>query len=149
MLNDIQAFTRSFGVVDGTDFTTFTVANYINYINESLGLYINATTDKVDDRIKRDAKFGIGLPPELVAEYARRVWKFNATVSTGDQPGDAIVGVKDSGRWFNGYRLYDGLIHYVYRKNNKYYTWGHDPYDYLRAADPGFQMCCTVKLSAV
>ena len=149
MLNDIQAFTRSFGVVDGTDFSGFTVAKYIQYINDSLGTYINKKTDAVDDRIKRDARFGIGLPPEVVAEYARRVWKFNATVSTGDQAGDVIVGVKDSSRWFNSFRLYDGLVHYVYRKNGKFYTWGEDPYNSLTEASAGFQMCCTVKLSTV
>ena len=149
MLNDIQAFTRSFGVVQGTDFSNFTVANYIKYINDSLATYINKISDEVDDRIKGDALFGIGLPPAVVAEYARRVWKFNATVSTGDQSGDVIVGVKDSTRWFNGFRLYDGLVHYVYRKNGKYYTWGGKPYDTLAAASAGFELCCTVKLATV
>ena len=149
MLNDIEAFTRSFGVVEGTDFSGFTVAGYIRYINDSLARYINPRTDTVIDAIRRDARFGIGLPPAVVAEYARRVWKYNGTVAMADQAGDAIVGVKDSSRWFNSFRLYDGLVHYVYRKNNKYYTWGHDPYNSLTEASPTFELCCTITLAPI
>ena len=148
MITDTETFTRAFGVVDGTDFSQFTVAGYIQYIRDSLALYVNRDTLEVDKAIKQDAKFGIGLPPEVVAEYARRVWGYNATVAMSDQGGDAIVGVKDTSRWFNNFRLYNGLVHYVYRKNGKYYSWGHDPYDSLTDADKDFELCCTVKLAA-
>jgi hypothetical protein len=148
MLKDTETFTRSFGVVDGTDFSGFTIDGYIKYINDSLRQYVNKDTLEVDEAIESDAKFGIGLPPEVVAEYARRIWGYNATAAMNDQSGDAIVGVKDTSRWFNGFRLYGGLVHYVYRKNGQYYTWGQDPYATLTAADPNFQLCCTVKLSA-
>lgn len=148
MLKDIETFTRSFGVVEGTDFSGFTVDGYIKYINDSLKLYVNKDTLEVDKAIKKDAKFGIGLPPEVVAEYARRIWNYDATAAMNDQPGDAIVGVRDTSRWFNNFRLYGGLVHYLYRKNNKYYSWGQDPYDSLTDADKDFALCCSVKLTA-
>lgn len=147
MLNDIKAFTRSFGVVDGTDFRDFTIDGYIKYINDSLKLYINKDTGEVEKAIKQDAKFSIGLPPEVVAEYARRVWGYGATAAMNDQSGDAIVGVKDTSRWFNRFRMYGGLVHYLYRKNGQYYSWGNLPYASVTAADADFEICCSVKLT--
>ncbi len=148
MVTDTENFTRAFGVVNGTDFGQFTVANYIQYIRDSLGKYVNKDTLEVDSAIKQDAKFGIGMPPEVVAEYARRIWNYNATAAMYDQGGDAIVGVKDKSASDNNSRLYNGLVHYVYRKNGQYYTWGDDPYNSLAAAAADFELCCTVKLTA-
>lgn len=147
MVRDIEAFTRTFGVVNGTDFSKFTVAGYIQYVNNSLSQYVNNVTSAVDDAIMRDNKFGIALPPEVVAHYARRVWGYTATAAMSDQGGDAIVGVKNGSRWFNGSRLYNGLIHYVYRKNGKIYSWGKEPFDTLKGANANYELCCTVKLT--
>jgi hypothetical protein len=143
LLTEIEDFTRSFGIVDGTDFTKFTPRSYILYINESGSTYINAT-DEMDNAIFKDGKFGIGMPPDGVADYLKRVWGYGSTVQMADCVGDAIVGVKDTTA-DNTSKLYGGLCHWVYRRGTQIFSWG-DSFVDLKDANPTFQVCCTVKI---
>jgi hypothetical protein len=147
-LNDIKAFTRTFGVVDKVDFRTFTVDGYIAYINATAQKYTNTGPEK-DKEIVKDGAFSIALPPAIVADYIQRIWGWQATVSDADQGGDAIIGVKSSDNWFNSFRAYKGLVHYVYRKNGQFYSWGNKPKASLAGCSADFQFCWSIKVAAV
>lgn len=135
LLDEIERLTRSFGVVDGFDFSTFTPRSYILYINASYSKYINNDGD-VDMTIMRDPKFSIALPPQAVADYLKRVWKYDSQVRTYDTNADAIVGVKDNTENHLN-KIYNGLVHYLYRRNFRYYSWGSS-FGTLADADPDF-----------
>jgi hypothetical protein len=144
-LADIKEFTRSFGVVGKVDFGKFTVDDYIAYINKTAARYVNAGPE-MDKEIVGDGEFSIALPPLVVADYIARVWGWSASVSDGDQGGDAIIGVKSSNNWFNRFRLYKGLVHYVYRKNGQIYSWGNKPVGSLAEASADFEFCWSIKV---
>ena len=117
LLNEIEEFTRSFGVVNGNDFRGFAVDEYIQLINESVG--------KTEKEITGNPYYSIGMPPAAVADYLRRIWGHDSEIlaikggSGGSSNG--IMGVKSKTR---GMPLYDGLCHYLYRYENKIYSWG-------------------------
>jgi hypothetical protein len=148
MLKDIETFTRSFLVEAEVDFSGFTVEDYIKYINESVTRYVNKDTQETDAEILNDGKFSIGLPPAVVAEYARLIWNHDATVAMYDQGGDAIIGVMSTAPADSKFHLYNKLCHYLYRKGSQYYSWGNAPYAKLTDADKDFVLCCTVKLAS-
>lgn len=110
MLDDITTFTQSFG----GKHKHFTITRYIERINETV-------TKGADPNNER---FGIGLPPEAVVEYLKRVCDFkNARVV--DMSYDAhelILGVAD--RTDKKMTMHDGLAHYLYKRGNKIYSWG-------------------------
>lgn len=145
LLDEIERFTRAFGVVNGFDFSTFTPRSYILYINSSLTKYINQDNGATVKAIVDDPKFSIGLHPEAVADYLQRIWGRGATVHAIDPGGDALIGVKDVAV-DNGPKLHGGLCHWVYRRNNKIYSWGNE-YASLTEADGDFAFCSAVKLA--
>jgi hypothetical protein len=145
LLDEIERFTRAFGVVDGFDFSTFTPRSYILYINSSLSTYVNQTNGSTVKSIVDDPKFSIGLPPQAVADYLTRIWGHGASVHSSDPGGDALIGVKDISV-DNGGKLYGGLCHWVYRRNNRIYSWGSE-FTSLADADADFAFCSAVKVS--
>jgi hypothetical protein len=146
LLNDIEWFTRSFGVVGGFDFGTFTPRSYILYINNSTSKYINANTQQTIKAIVSDPKFSIALPPEAVSDYLQRVWEYSSNISTMDPGGDAIIGVLDKTAKDNSSKPYGGLCHYVYRKSNKIYSWGNE-YSSVTDASANFVPCWFIALA--
>lgn len=145
LLDEIERLTRSFGVVDGFDFSTFTPRSYILYVNASVDKYVNKDSGEVDDQIMGDPKFSIALPPQAVADYLQRMWGFGSTVHDMDVAGDAIIGVKDTSV-DNGGKPYKGLCHYVYRKDQRIYSWGKY-FVSLADADPTFACVYAVKIA--
>lgn len=145
-LDDIKAFTRAFGKVGKDDFSNFTIDGYIAYINAAAQKYANTGPER-DAEITSDGMFSIALPPMAVADYVSRIWGWRASVSDADQGGDAIIGVKSSDNWFNNFRLYKGLVHWVYRKNGQIYSWGNDPVDSLAKASSDFEFRWSIKVA--
>lgn len=145
LLDEIERFTRSFGVVDGFDFSTFTPRSYILYINQSVSKYVNQDTDQTVKAIVADPKFSIALPPQAVSDYLRRIWGYGSAISKGDPGGDVIIGVLDTSA-ANGGKPYDGLCHYVYRKGMKIYSWGNE-YTSVQDADEDFDACWYVSIT--
>jgi hypothetical protein len=142
LLDEIERFTRSFGMVDGFDFSTFTPRSYILYINASYSKYINRTGD-VDMSIMGDPKFSIALPPQAVSDYLRRVWKYKSEVHTFNTSADGIIGVKPTKGVVNA-TMYNGLVHYVYRKNLRYYSWG---FSFGQLSEHDFALAYEITLS--
>jgi hypothetical protein len=144
LLDEIERFTRSFGVVDGTDFRVFTPRSYILYVNSAVDKYIDKMSDAVDEAIFNDGKFSIALPPQAVVDYLKRIWRYNAKAEIIDGAGDGIVGVRDSSK-DNKDKIYNGLVHYVYRKDQRIYSWGNS-FGSLNDADKDFQFCWFIKI---
>lgn len=136
LLNGITAFTRKFG----GRFSNFTIDGYIQHINGAAGSNLSANT------IKKDSLFGIAMPPSAVADYAKRVWGWDATVHefpNCSSSGDGIIGVRVRG---TGGGLFGtgflkpkeiGLVHYMYRGNGAIYSWGKKFGSVQEAADYG------------
>ena len=80
----------------------------------------------------------IGMPPRAVVDYLERMWGRKATLSLFDTGGDGIVGVKRDTR-----PMYNGLCHYMYRKNNKIHSWGQT-FPSVTAANPAYSVICTI-----
>src|SRR6185437_1346919 len=83
---------------------------------------INSAVGRTEKQIIADSKYSIAMPPQAVLDYLARVWNQQATWSYTSTPADGIVGVRD----LRDKKMvaYHGLRHYLYRKNNKIYSWG-------------------------
>jgi len=110
MLQSITGFTRSFGA----PYDTFTVDNYIARINKAVSLS--------EGEIIKNKLFGIAMPPQCVADYVQRIWGCECAIKMGDAGGDGIIGVKSSAS--PAMTEYSGLCHWMYRYNNRIYSWG-------------------------
>jgi hypothetical protein len=141
LLNDIQTFCRKFGEPDN-DFGSFTVEKYISLVNGAVS--------KSENQIKSDANYGIGMPPQAVVDYLQRMWEFNVTLKPGKDfsgPENGIIGVKNADKPLS--TLYDGLEHYMYRHNQKIYSWGDSFDNVTQAAKAGangvnWEICCLI-----
>ncbi len=128
LLKDITAFTRSFG----PPYDTFTIEGYIDKVDnssETTRQYLAFGSDRFmkshDTTLRDDDLFGIAMPPQAVADYIERMWKWKATITefkAADLSGDAIVGVHNPAN--TTMTMYSGLCHYLYRGGGKYYSWG-------------------------
>jgi hypothetical protein len=135
LLQDITDFTRCFGGVHAK----FTIDEYIKNIDNA------SATEKSAAEILKDEKFGMGLPPKVVADYITRQWKMTATIteiSGSLASGDAIVGVANGSRT----TPYHGLVHYLYRGGNKFYSWGAE-FDTLVQANASFSIVYAITIS--
>src|SRR6185312_635891 len=130
----IEAFSKSFG----PPFDTFTVEKYCDHIS--------ASVTRRESDILADGLFSIGVPPDTVADYLRRMWGYNSKVIQvppgNDTGGDAIIGmtVKPGTVDPGGnvvHTLYNLLVHYMYRRKGLIYSWGNDPYPSIEAAAAG------------
>jgi hypothetical protein len=111
---DITKFTQSFGVPHDK----FNFDWYINKIDTA------SANLKEGPDIMKDSEFGIAMPPHAVKDYVERAWKWQASVTEFTTPGDAtrsIVGVTPD---FSNGKPYHGLCHYLFRGDNKFYSWG-------------------------
>lgn len=129
----IEAFCQSFG----GPWAKFTVADY---------LIRAANAGGKDEATLLGEDFSIGMPPISVKDYLSRVWKFESTVIdcsvVADDGADGIVGlclppgtVDHLGNVVNTH--YNRLVHFMYRRKSKYYSWGHDTYTDLAVAAKG------------
>lgn len=109
-LSSITGFTRSFG----KPYDKFTPDNYMARIDKAVNL--------TDQQIEANELFGIAMPPQCVADYAKRIWGYDCAIKMGDAGGDGIIGVKSSD--YPTMTEYGGLCHYMYRHNNRIYSWG-------------------------
>jgi hypothetical protein len=138
LLNEIEAFTKSFGKVGSADFSTFTIDGYIALVNR-------AVTRKEED-IKGDPYYSIAMPPNAVVDYLRRIWDYESTlevVSGGDGGGaDGIIGVSKGLM-----PLYDGLCHWMYRFNGRIYSWGK-VFSSVHAANSAYHVCRIIKIKS-
>lgn len=109
ILDDIKTFTRTFGGVH----KQFTVTRYIERIN--------STVTKGAD--PGNEKFGIALPPHAVVDYLERVCGFRSAkvVDLSHQANEMILGVYDKK---SKMKMYGGLAHYLYSRNQKIFSWG-------------------------
>jgi hypothetical protein len=132
VLRDIANFTSSF-----PGYEDFTIESYIDHINDSV--------DQKEEDITSDAKYSIALPPQAVVDYLARTWNQNATWSYTGTVADGIVGVKDPND--KNMVQYQGLRHYLYRKNNKFRSWGEsfDDLDEVNSRKgKNYAMCCVI-----
>jgi hypothetical protein len=132
LLQDIQRFTASFN-----GYNKFTIDKYIKDINSSVG--------RTEKQIIADSKYSIAMPPQAVLDYLARTWNQQATWSYTTTPADGIVGVRD----LKDKKMvaYQGLRHYLYRKNNKFYSWGKnftDLDDVNEKEDKNYSVCCVI-----
>lgn len=113
----ITDFTRSFGGAHAA----FTVDRYIQSIDSA------SAAEKSSAGILADEKFGIGIPPLCVVDYLTRMWKAKASLEQvmADTGADGIIGVCMDDPAPNGVPMpYNGLVHYMYRRNGVIYSWG-------------------------
>lgn len=133
-INEIEAFCQSFG----PGFDTFTVDDYCTLVSNAVG--------RSEAAIKGDFHFGIGMPPKWVADYLKRMWSYDSTITEippgSDSGGDAIIGMvvkpgtlDPGGNVVN--TLYNRLVHYMYRRNGLIYSWGDAPYTSIATAAAG------------
>ncbi len=149
LVGEIERFTKSFG----PPYHTFTVPNYIASVDAAsttMSRYISLASltgaQNEAQRMSNNALFGIGLPPQAVADYIERVWKWRATIieyGAESSIEDALVGVRDIKD--TKMKLYHGLCHYLYRSNNKFYSWGFE-YPSLAKADENFKICYAITI---
>jgi hypothetical protein len=149
LIKDIEAFTQSFG----PDHASFTVPNYISMVETAsettrqwLAFGDNADRKELHREIRGESLFGIALPPQAVADYIQRVWKWNATITelnAAGLVGDAIVGVRN--KTDKERKMYNRLCHYLYRGGSKYYSWG-DEFPSLAAANPNYEICFAITI---
>ncbi len=140
LLKDITAFTRSFG----PPYDKFTIDNYIREVETQSEntrkwlAYGNDQNRQQNDKALRGASalFGIAMPPQAVADYIERMWKWKATITEFGASGtteDAIIGVKNPTN--TAMTMYNGLCHYLYRGGGVYYSWGERFDSLAKAAD--------------
>jgi hypothetical protein len=86
------------------------------------------------------------MPPHSVCDYLKRMWDYNSKVTKvppgRDPGGDAIIGmcVKSGTRDPSGKKVktgYNRLVHYMYRRNGKIWSWGEDSYSSIEKAAEG------------
>ena len=108
ILDSIQTFTQSFA-----GFDAWTIATYIEKVNSVVAHGANQS----------DPQFGIGMPPDAVIDYMKRICNFQNphTVDVGANVPEAILGM---GTDKLGMPLYNGLGHYLYYLNGTIYSWG-------------------------
>jgi hypothetical protein len=142
LLSLIEGFTRSFG----GQYSNFSVDTYIAYIRSSWDKYATANSGDLNKKVKDDSKFSIGMPPDAVVDYLKRMWKRDAKFQFTSSPADGILGVRDpndKNMW-----MYGGLRHYLYQKGNKIYSWGKSFGSVLEAgrdfAARDYAVCCTI-----
>ena len=124
LLDGIRDFTRSFGAPHDT----FTIDDYIKRVSDG------AAMNKTRQQILSDERYGIGMPPQAVADYVQRIWEWKATVTefaVGSGGGDGIIGVTE-----DNMPLYHGLCHYMYRSGATIYSWGQS-FNSVEAAAKG------------
>ncbi|CAH0991817.1 hypothetical protein SIN8267_01932 [Sinobacterium norvegicum] len=141
LLNSIVDFTQSFG----SPFDTFNIDTYI--------ARINAAVNQSENAIKADSLFGIAMPPEAVADYLKRIWQYDSTITTtvggGTGNKDGILGVTSNNPTMP---MYHGLEHYLYRCKGVVYSWG-DAYTSVQdAANQGagganWQVCRLIEIN--
>lgn len=149
LVGEIERFTRSFG----PPYHTFTVSNYIASVDKAsttMSRFISLDSLTVANvqatAMSHNALFGIAMPPQAVADYIERVWKWRATIieyGAESSMEDALVGVRDITD--TKMKMYHGLCHYLYRSSNKFYSWGHE-YDSLTDADENFKICYAITI---
>ncbi|HUN44120.1 MAG TPA: hypothetical protein VMU81_27830 [Acetobacteraceae bacterium] len=136
LLQEIEAFTKSFGVVGSCNFGNFRIDNYIASINNAVG--------RSDADIKADGNFSIAMPPAAVADYLKEIWETSSEtqVVKGGDGGteEAIIGVANGQM-----QMYDGLCHYMYRSGGKIYSWGQ-VFGSVAEADPSYRVCRVIKI---
>lgn len=149
LVGEIERFTRSFG----PPYDTFTVPGYIASVDKAsttmsrlISLDSVAVANVEASAMSHNALFGIAMPPQAVADYIQRVWKWRATIieyGAESSSDDAVVGVRDVKD--TTLKLYHGLCHYLYRSNNVYYSWGNR-YGSLTAANRNYKICYAITL---
>lgn len=129
-LDSIADFTKSFGGI----FAGFTMTKYM----ESLR---NGPPDLTN------AAFSIAMPPAAVVDYLKRGWGFSAAaeVPVSATGSEFILGVRRA----DTTTPYGGLRHYIYERNNKFYSWGSQFASLNTAmaggAPPPYQaICCKI-----
>lgn len=121
LLDEIQAFTRSFG------------QQYVQWTVEGFREQMRAAADGDLN------PYGIALPPNAVVDYLGRVYQLNAQMEdlgeAADMPnGPAIVGMRTDDRALLGF---NGLAHYVYvQQNGQISSWGQ-PFNNLADLNQG------------
>jgi hypothetical protein len=103
-------------------------------------------TKGYETQLKGYPLFGIAMPPQAVADYIERMWKWKATIiefKAGDLTSDAIVGVRKTTN--TTMTLYHGLCHYLYRGGGKYYSWGQ-MFPSLAAANADYEICYAITI---
>jgi hypothetical protein len=120
LLSEIEKYNRTFH-----ERKSFTVENYVRLINETYGDAVANHRTGMD--YAKDARFGLGMPPNAVAKYLEVVWGLDTTVffptdRFPDPGGDAIIGVRKPAD--DRLKLYRGLCHWMYRFDGKIYSWG-------------------------
>lgn len=149
LLKDITAFTRSFGA----PYDKFTVDGYIQAVDTAsedtrqiLDFGWDSFTVAHEETLRSDKLFGIAMPPQAVADYIERMWKWRATITEfnpGNLADDAIVGVRNVK--ITTARLYHGLCHYLYRGGGKYYSWGKE-FSSLAATGKPYAICYAITI---
>lgn len=149
LLKDITNFTRSFG----QPYDTFTVDDYIKSVDTAsedtrqiLDFGFDAFTQSHEQALRGDKLFGIAMPPQAVADYIERMWKWKATITefkAADLTGDAIVGVRNTTN--TTMKLYNGLCHYLYRGGGKYYSWGKS-FSSLTTANANYEIVYAITI---
>jgi hypothetical protein len=136
-LNDIEVYTKSLDWMPGCKWCKdFTIIDYVNRIANCTPEWNDGKlgVETPEQGILADPQFGIGMPPEAVADYVERMWGWRAAVTKGDNGADGIIGVNDPRE--TGH-MYDGLRHYLYRKAGKIYSWGSSYNSVAEAATLG------------
>jgi hypothetical protein len=134
LLQEIETFTRAFPPTQsGTDFSTFRIDNYIKLINQAVG--------RSNKELRSDELHSIGMPPRAVVDYLDRMWQKKATLSLFDTGTNGIIGVKRDNR-----PMYGGLCHYMYRFENKIYSWGNN-FNSVQKANPNYTVILTIAFS--
>lgn len=132
-IKDIEDFSQSFG----GDFSDWTVDAYCKRVNGAVS--------KTETDITKDLLFSVGMPPKLVQDYLERIWGRTSTLTEippgNDNGRDGIVGmIVPPGTKLNGAEIkttYNGLVHYLYRHSNRYYSWGMPAFASIKAAQQG------------
>lgn len=131
-LTAITEFTRSFG----KPYDSFSIEDYIARIGDAAGM--------TDEQIAQNSLFGIAMPPQCVGDYATRIWGYKREIFLGDSGRDGIIGVKSSA--YPHMQEYGGLCHYMYRHNNRIYSWGRS-FGSVAEANPKYTVIWTLHLS--
>ncbi len=141
LLGLIEGFTKTF-----SGFGDFTVSGYLKYIRDNWNTYATKNSGDMNAAVQSDSKFSIAMPPDVVVDYLKRMWKVDAQARFTSAASDGIIGVKDvsdKSMW-----MYDGLRHYLYQKNGKIYSWGESFSSVQEAgqqfAGRNYSVCCMI-----
>lgn len=139
-LKDIEDFTKTF-----PGYEKFSIDGYIASINDAVS--------KTEEAIKKDSKYSIALPPEIVADYLMRIWdcknvKVDYVLNGSGSTATAIIGVMST---TNPKPLYGGLCHYMFRHQGFIYSWGekfNSLSDVNTKKKKTYQICCEIKIAS-